>query len=303
MCAVQTELLALDDGVDLLQLWDTLWAERRLIAAVTAGVLAVALAYALLSPKWYRAEVLMIPSDPKSTQGGFSALGGLGGLASLAGISVGGGATAEPIAVLKSRDFTRAFITDYKLLPVLFADDWDAKAGKWKGDPAKQPDIYDAMKYFDENVRSVEEDKKTKLVTLAIEWKDPKLAADWANVLVKRVNEQMRQRQLREAEQSIEYLKKELAATNLLPLQQSIGRLLETELQKGMLARVNEESAFRVLDGAEVPKWKARPKRAQILTLSGAVGLLLGSLIALVRHSVRMRRARVRASASAASAS
>lgn len=280
-----------DSTVDLARLWSTLWASRWLIGAVTAVFATAAIAYGLIAAPWYRAEVLLVPAEARSTSGlsgQLSGLGNLGGLASLAGISVGSGTATEPLAVLTSREFTRAFIEDYKLLPILFADKWDAQAGRWKSsDPHEQPDIYDGIKYFEENVRRVHEDKKTNLVTLTVEWKDRQIAADWANEMVKRLNEHMRQRAQQEADSSVKYLKEELATANVVTLQQSIGRLLESELQKAMLARVNQEFAFRVIDRADPPKWRSRPARVQLAALATVVGLIFGSLFVLARNALR----------------
>jgi uncharacterized protein involved in exopolysaccharide biosynthesis len=211
-----------------------------------------------------------------------------GGLASLAGITVGGADTAEPIAVLRSAGFARAFIEEGNLLPVLFARKWDAQAGRWKAaDPEDWPDMHDAVKFFEEDILSVQEDKRTRLVTVTVNWKDPKLAAEWANELVKRLNERMRQRALREAESSVNYLKRELTEANVVALQQSIGRLLETELQKAMLARVSEEFAFRVVDEATPPKWRSWPRRTQLVALAGVAGIFLSCLFLVIRHAVK----------------
>lgn len=280
---------------DLVALAGRIWQGRRVVIGIAAILTALAIVYALLADQWYRAQILLVPSDVKSMRGmsaSLSSLGAVGGLASLAGINLGADNTAEPLAVLTSRDFTRDFIADQKLLPVLFADDWDAKAGRWKAsDPDDWPDMYDAIKAFDEDVRYVKEDKKTKLITLSIEWKDPKVAADWANLLVRRLNDRMRQRSLKEAESHISYLKQELATADIVPLQQSIGRVLESELQTAMLARVSEEFAFRVIDSADPPKWRSWPKRAQIVVLAAVLGVLIGSFVVLVRHAFRTRAA------------
>lgn len=280
---------------DLVALATRIWQGRLVVISVAAIVTVLAVAYALLADQWYRARVVLVPSDVKSMRGMSGALGSLGavgGLASLAGITLGADDNAEPLAVLTSRDFTRDFITDLNLLPVLFADDWDAAAGRWKdADPDDWPDMYDAIKLFDEDVRYVKEDKKTKLITLSIEWKDRKLAADWANLLVRRLNERMRQRALKEAESHIAYLKQELATADVVPLQQSIGRVLESELQTAMLARVSEEFAFRVVDSADPPKWRAWPKRTQVVVLGAILGVLIGSFVVLVRHAFRTKAA------------
>jgi uncharacterized protein involved in exopolysaccharide biosynthesis len=274
-----------EDEIDLRELWNILWRGKWIIIAVTAAFAVASVVYALAQTEWYRAEVLLAPADEKSLQG----LGGqLGGLAALAGVSVGGGGSIEPIAVLKSREFARAFIEDLDLVPVFFHEQWDAANGVWLGeDPEKWPEIRDAIKYFHENVLKVIEARDTGLVTLAVEWTDPEVAAEWARELVFRLNERIRQRSLKEAETNVAFLQTELGQTSVVTLQQSIGRLLESELQKLMLARGNEEFAFRVIDAASTPKERVRPKRAMI----AAVGTMLGGMLAVfgvfLLHAVR----------------
>jgi LPS O-antigen subunit length determinant protein (WzzB/FepE family) len=279
------------DELDFLRLWRIVWQSRWLIATITALTAILALVYALSAKEWYTAEALLIPAAPDSSQGGLSGqLGGLAGLASsLAGISLGNADSTEPLAVLRSPGFTRDFIEEHGLLTVLFADKWDATQDAWKS-PSKAKDIHDAVKYFDEDVRRIKEDKKTGLVTVTIEWTDRNVAADWANLLVKDLNDRMRQRSLVEAEANLDYLKRELSAANVVTLQQSIGRLLETELQKVMMARGKGEFAFRVVDSAAAPKWRSSPKRIQVLVLATVLGVILGVVIAFLRNAVRESR-------------
>jgi len=273
------------DEISLRELWGILWRGKWIIIAVTAAFAVASVVYALAQTEWYRAEVLLAPADERSAQG----LGGqLGGLAALAGVSVGGGGSIEPIAVLRSREFARAFIADFDLVPVFFHKEWDAENNAWLGDdPEEHPEIRDAIKYFHENVLKVGEDRDTGLVTLAIEWTDPEVAAEWARELVVRLNEGLRARALNEAETNVSFLQTELGQTSVVTLQQSIGRLLESELQKLMLARGNEEFAFRVIDAASPPKERVRPKRALIAVVGTMLGGMLAVFIVLMSHAIR----------------
>ena len=65
-----------------------------------------------------------------------------GGLAALAGVDLGsgGGRKDESIATLSSLGFARDFIVAENLLPVLFADKWDAAANRWR-DPSQVPTL------------------------------------------------------------------------------------------------------------------------------------------------------------------
>lgn len=277
----------------LTEFWSIIWRDKWVVIGVAALFALSSWVYVLNATVWYRATVLLAPAETKGSQGlagQLGAISGLSGLAGLAGINIGAGNVAEPLAVLTSREFTGDFIEKQNLLPVLLVNKWDAKTGRWKSRQAQdQPDIRDAIKYFDEKVRRVSEDKKTGLVTLAIEWTDSKIAADWANLLIGRLNERMRQRALVDAEANVKYLRQELVATNVVTLQQSIGRLLDTELQKLMIARGKEEFAFRVLDPAQAPKWRSKPKRVQTVSLAFLGGAVLASLGAFMLHYMRRR--------------
>jgi uncharacterized protein involved in exopolysaccharide biosynthesis len=268
-----------DDEIDLWELWETIWSGRWLIVAITSVFTLGGVTYALLAQEWFKAEVVLAPVDSEKSMSG--ALGQLGGLASLAGISLPGGKTQQPVAVLKSRGFARSFIEDLKLFPV-FLEQLTPVGGK----PA---DIRDAVKFFDEKVRVVSEDKKTGLVTLSIRWKDAEVSANWANLLVERVNQKLRSQALEESERNVAYLQREIAATSVVSLQQSMGRVLESEMQKLMIARGNEEFAFKVIDRATPPKQRDAPKRTLIALVSLLAGGFLGILAVFVRKAIANR--------------
>lgn len=278
--------------VSLLDLWDILWAGKWIGIALTLALATATAVYSLSMTEWYRSEVLLSPAEDRTSGGGgaVSALGGLGGLAGLAGIRVGSN-NVEALAVLRSRDFAREFITDHNLMPVLLADKWDTAANDWVAkNPADRPDIRDAVKLFQDDVLDVSEEPQTGLVTVAVEWTDPVLAAEWAGLLVERLNDHMRQEALREAETNVAYLQGELASASLVTLQQSIGSLLENEMQKLMLARGNEQFAFKIIDPAVPPKQRDRPHRTLMVALAIVLGGLLSMLVIFIRYAVRKNR-------------
>lgn len=273
------------DEVGLRELWNITWRGKWVIIAVTLLFAAASVGYALLATEWYRAEVLLAPASDRTTL----PLGGqLGGLAAIAGVATRGGDVAEAIATLKSRELARSFIEDEGLVKVFFADEWDAEHGRWlRTGRGMERDTRDAIKYFHENVLRVREDRQSGLVTLVVEWTDPVLVAIWADQLVTRANERLRDRALREAQANIEYLQAELANTGVVTLQQTIGRLLESELQKLMLARGNEEFAFKVVDSADTPKRRVRPRRALVAVIGTMLGGMLAVFGVFAVHAIR----------------
>lgn len=274
-----------DDEIRLIELWTMVWSRKWHIVAITTIFAVLSVLYALTATEWYRAEVLLAPAEDSSVP---SLQGQLGGLAALAGMSFGGSDSVEAVATLQSREFARDFIEEQGLLTVFLADLWDAENERWLAeDPADQPDIRDGIRFFHEEVLRVDEDRATGLVTLAIEWTDADVAAEWASIIVQRLNSRLRERALAEAEANVVYLQDELTKTNVVTLQQAVGRLLESELQKLMLARGAQEFAFRVIDPAQPPDRRSRPKRALIAVLGTLAGGVLSLIWVFLGHALR----------------
>lgn len=280
---------------DLGELFSSIRRQWLLIGLVTFVCAAAATAIAFALPRIYRAEVLVTAADQDEGGGLAQLVGGLGGVAALAGLDLGGKTDVEvSLAMLRSHQFTAAFIEENQLAREFFWRKWDAGNQRWKSqDPDEVPTVSEAVLFFDKSVRSVSRDRRTGLIKVAVEWRDRRKAADWANELIRRVNQVARDKAIGEAERSIAYLNKELEKTKVVELQQAIYRLIETQINRIVLANVREEFAFRVIDPAVVPdaKYKVRPKRLLIMLAGAAIGGILGIAIAFVRAQRVVRRA------------
>lgn len=275
-----------EDPVSLLELMRLFYAQRRLLAVVIGIALLVSLIPSFLMTRIYRAEVLLAPVALDQNDGMSALLSQFGDLATLVERYVGGSKdqTVESIATLRSRSLATSFIREQALKPRLFAERWDAATQQWRG-IAGPPSDLDAYDVFDRRVRSVSVDRRTGLVTLAMEWGDPQLAAAWANALVKQVNERRRADAVQEAAQSIRYLKQELSKTSSVEIRQAIYRLIEAQTKAIALAQARAEYAFKVIDPAVPPQTPIRP-RPLLMT---AIGLAIGTVLAIV--AVLIRRA------------
>jgi uncharacterized protein involved in exopolysaccharide biosynthesis len=259
------------------------WALLGSIAVCT--LLAVAIAYAL--PVKYRAETLLKPVQTDTSM--LNQLGLAGGLASLAGLRLPvDDRSAEARALLESKEFTMEFVRNEGLLPVLFADEWDAAAGRWRtNDPKRIPTELDAYRVLRDDVRTVSQDPQSGMVLLAIEWTDAELAASWANKMVELLNEKMRADALARSKRNLDFLREEYEKTTVAPLREAIARLMENELQTSMLSSVERDYAFRVVDPAIVPNRRVSPNRLLIAASGLVLGLVLGTLIAIARYEPR----------------
>ena len=267
-----------------------------LIVGLTGLLFAVAL-YAIsfaIQPA-YRANIVMVPAEADGGQSSMARLSGqLGGLAALAGIrpDSASGTKFQDLQYLSSHAFVSAFVLEEKLLPVLFADDWDPIAKRWI-DPDEPKSLNDAVKLFNKEVCAVSEVKETGIITLAVTWGDRDVAQKWANLLVDRVNERLRQRAIADANASIAFLNQELNKASVVELRQSIYRLIEGQIRAVMLANVKKQYAFKVIDPAVAPDVDdvVRPRRLVMAVLGGAAGVGL----AMIFLFWRARRAALRA--------
>jgi uncharacterized protein involved in exopolysaccharide biosynthesis len=245
------------------------------------GGVGIAAWVAFTSKPIYRAEAVVMLAQP-TDQSESRLPDQIGGLAALAGLTFGGAGDrkAEALATLQSRVLTESFVQDNNLLPVLFASRWDPERNEWRAN-AKAPTLWDANKLISTSVRKVLEDRKTGLITVAVEWTDPKLAAEWTAELVERTNKLLQQSAYGRATRNIAYLRKQLEETNIVEVRQALNNLMESELKTSMLAQRSEDYAFKVLDRAVVPQEKVRPRRALLLAL-GLTGGIFAWVFALI---------------------
>jgi len=245
---------------------------------------------AFLSEKQYKGTVQFSVVTNDQHGGGAGALmSSFGALASLAGVSVGGESEKfEAIALLQSRFLTEMYIEQNNLLPILFPKLWDASAARWK-DPKAIPTLWKGDAQF-RKIRSVEQDPKTGLVTLGITWRDPELAAKWANGLVALTNKQMRERAVRESEKHIAYLGEQAQKTQLVPVHQALSTLMESEYKQAMLAGGNDEYSLKVIDPAFVPETPSSLRRAFVILFGACGGFFISLVFVFVRASWRGER-------------
>jgi uncharacterized protein involved in exopolysaccharide biosynthesis len=275
-----------DDAIDLRVVFARIARGKWwILACLLISAAGFGAAYFRIKPIFRAATVLIPASSERNSLSSTlsSTLGQLGGFASLAGVSLGSAdaATEEALAVLQSRQFTEQFISDRNLMPVLFADKWDAARGAWKTGGwrnSSPPTPAKAVKYFAKKVRTVIRDKKSNLITLQIDWRDRDQAAAWANELAQRLNAEMRGRAIDQAGASINFLEKELATTTVVETRDSISRLMETQIKQRMLANVTQQYAFRIVDRAMAPDsddpvW---PRKVLFFVIGPLLGLLLG---------------------------
>jgi len=266
----------LDEGLDLSQIAREIARAWLLLLILVCGFGAASYLASFLLPRTYESTSVLI-ANQSALGNAATTLGSLGSLASLAGLTGGEeSALAETVTVLESRSLTSKFILAHQLVQVLFADDWDDQRSEWK-DPAEIPSIYDAVRKFENEVRSVDAERLTGIVRLTIRWRSPELAASWANDYVQMFNDEMRERAIAEAQRNFDYLKDQTERVEIAAIREGIYRLMEEQLRNISVAKSRPDFAVRVLEpalpsDADEPDYPVRP-------LFAAIGVVLGGLV------------------------
>ena len=288
--------------LDFHSLGVALWARRWIIAGASVfGALAALLA-ALLATPLYRAEAVLAPSTAQRVSLGYSisdlqpslsAATNAGSVSALArlGVDTTRAVTEEAVAILLSRDLGDRFISDENLAPLFFERSWANVLGRWRGGADKQPTEQDAFEFFDEKVRRVTRDDRTGFMTLQITWRDPEVAAAWANDLVGRLNAQMRERAIARTTASLQALEGALEIATVTDARQAINSLVERQVNERLLASISDEYAFRIIDRALPPDkndvvW---PRTALMLLVGTSVGFVAGLTLVMAGYAARNR--------------
>jgi len=279
-------------------LYDGRW---RILAAMLAW-LVLAIVYALVCTPLYRADVLLAPANSRGPGSFLEDIGSqVNGLAALAGVRLSQDEpTTEALAILESREFSRAFILRHGLVEKLAPDPW-LRLPWHSGKPmAAERRLRAAVDRFDRRIRRVQRDARTGLVTVTIDWRDPREAAAWANDLVAALNAEVRERTIRETTQNLKYLEDELNRTRIVGVERAIFRIVEAQVNRRMLASAHQEVAFKVIDPAIVPGEEDRvwPRRSLIVIAGLAIGVLTGVLLVLVPDALRRLLALARSASS-----
>ena len=185
------------------------------------------------------------------------------------------------IATITSRLFLEDFISTSGIRDELLSGS--------SYDSASAPDwhLYRTLR----NTINIQEDLKTGLVTLSVDWNNPITAADWANQLVLHMNNKSRNQDIEEARLNISFLEQEIKTTKITEVQNLLYDIMQKQTETMMLANVKKEYAFKIINPAYPPELRFFPKRTLIVvvgTILGSIGLLF--LVFLFEFIIRFKQ-------------
>ena len=213
-----------EDEISLLDLATTLGEEKKLVFGLplAAGVLAIVVSL-FLTPI-FTAKTTLLPPQSSGGGGAAAALASLGGLAGLAGISAGSTTADTVVAMLKSRSAKDQIIDQFNLVEYYEAE--------------MREDVY---KTLDAVVR-VSSDKKSNLITIEVDDKNPELAAKMANAYYEVLKGLMTRVAVTEAQQRRQFFEDQFAKSKE-ELSNAEVKLKETQERTGLVELKSQAEA------------------------------------------------------------
>ena len=235
-----------DDEINLLDYLIVLAKRKKLIIGVTLLISIITAGISLNMPPIYMAETKILPPQ-QSSNTAQQFLSQLGGLAGLAGGGVGIKTTNDLyIGLLKSRPVLDPIIDNFKLMDVYKAE---SREGVRKGLTG---------------VLKAQDDKKSGIITIGIEDKDPKRAADMANAFVEGLRDLTNKFAVTEAVQRRLFFEEQLknAKESLVKAEESI-----MGFQERTGAIKIDEQTKAVLTGIAQLRGEVAAKEVQLLVM------------------------------------
>lgn len=213
-----------DDEISLVELATTLGEEKKLVFGLPFVVGVAAIVVSLFLTPIFTAKTTLLPPQNSGGGGAAAALASLGGLAGLAGISTGGTTADTVIAMLQSRSAKDQIIDQFNLVEYYEAE--------------LREDVY---KTLGEVVR-VSSDKKSNLITVEVDDKDPELAAKMANAYYEVLKSLMTRVAVTEAQQRRQFFEDQFAKAKE-ELSNAEVKLKETQERTGLVELKSQAEA------------------------------------------------------------
>jgi uncharacterized protein involved in exopolysaccharide biosynthesis len=222
------------DEINLLHYWRVIWKRRKIVIYVfLISVVSTAIISLNMTPI-YQAKATLMPLE--SSQGRFSAaLGALQNIPFIGGAvggTLGKTATDKLVNILNSRTVAEDLINRLDLIKIIFKKQWDREKGTWKTD--KPPTLQDTLQVLQKGFVKVADDRKG-LISITVEYEDPKLAADIANEYTVVLQKFLNENTISLAKRNRIFLEKQLSVTKA-DLQTSEEELRSYQTNKKIMA-------------------------------------------------------------------
>ena len=285
--------------IPIREIFEVLWDKKIIILVATLIVSVLGYIYSISLTDLYESETLVI-SNNDGAQSPFSQLGGVASFIGAEIPSTGGEQVEHSIELMKSREFLKHLLQFEEVLPSIMAVDsfdeetykivfnseiYDPNSKQWlknnifKGDPTylKTHTIYK------NDLLTINHDKLTGILRIKITHESPIFAKKLLELVIQETNNILRNIDLNESQEALSHLNEEISKTQLIQVKNSLFTLVQSQLERQMMAKINEDFALKIIDPPFIPESPSSPRRNLLLLLSAFFGSFLGIFFVLYK--------------------
>ena len=295
-------------NIDIKEIFLVLLASKFSIILFTFIFAFSTLIYSLSLQNLYKSETTaaVFSESNSSLQSQYS------GIAAIAGVSLPSRGGIDKGALIKktitSRDFVQHLMSvDENFLPNLMAvkeydktnnaiiydeETYNASNKKWVRPSVNGnlvPSFLETHKKYI-NIINYSQEKISKIISISVEHQSPEIAHDLLKLMLQELNNVIKNQDIDEAEQSINYLNDQLKSISQADIRKSINTLIEAQLEKLMLANVKEYYLLQPIDLPYIPEEKSNPPRALICIIGTIFGFMITISFILIRHYFSIKK-------------
>ena len=260
--------------------------------------------YSLFLPNKYTSSAKFEVVQKADQNSLSSSLGQVSGLISGIGLpSPASDRSSLIIGIVQSRDFFKLLNEKNNLIPSIMAAEnfdfsnktiiynkkkYDATSGLWiRKPPAGRSVIPTYLEaYLDyRKIVNISKNKKNGFITISVEHVSPIFAKDLIDIIWNDVNKVIRDNDMKESTEALDYLNTELKMTTQSDIRQSINNLISLKLETQMLTKIKKDYALDPIDYPYIPEIKSSPRRSIICIIGTLIGFI-SALVFLVIHYI-----------------
>ena len=288
--------------ITLTELIGILWDKKLIITFFTSVFAIGSVVYSLSLSNLYTSNAVLMPADKNNTTG--SMLGQYSSLAALGGFSIESGSgnkSVEALARLRSYEFFSSFFLPAIFYPNLVAiEKWDSETNTliyndevfdnvnktWKNEAGSNGALItsyqEAFLSFNKAL-NFDQNEKTSLIRISFTHESPYIAKSWLDIIIKQINNSMRNESKMEVSKSIDFLENQTQKIKYEELKKALASLQQEQMKSLMLMEASDNFVFKVIDSPIVPEKKSGPRRSLIVILSTIFGFILISMFTILR--------------------
>lgn len=294
------------EEIDLKKIIFILFDAKYFITSFTIFAAIFSVFFALSLPNIYTSKALLAQSTQDESLS--SNLGPVSSIANLTGLDMYALnlKSVEGVERIKSLEFfSTQFLPEISLENLMAYKQWvpdqnisiyddeifNQESGEWirkVSYPKKQvPSDQEAYKKY-KNAINVIKDNKTGFIHIHVTHQSPIIAKKWADIVIRNINESMREENKKISQNAIDFLNSSYQTTNIQSLREAISILLESQMKNLMLASTHEDYVFKIIDSPVVPEQKSGPSRALICIAAVLFGFISSMILAITFYFIKL---------------